>query len=225
MTTDKRFQHYAIYWTPAPGAAFAEFGARWFGGLDTFGLAPEFAARATLAPSSYGLHATLKAPFRLKEGVSQRDLEGALEEFCGLRRAPAGATLKFGRYQRYLTLMLNGNEADVDWLAAECVTHFDRLRAPTAEEDRRRREIAEMTPRQAAFLEQFGYPYVLADFRFHISLAGPLEDREYDEVEKALEPRLAPLTAEPLRIGELTLLGEPEDGGVFQPIGRYRFNG
>jgi hypothetical protein len=225
MTSDKRFQRYAIYWTPASGAALAEFGALWLGGIDAFGLKPDFAARATFAPSHYGLHATLKAPFRLKEGAAQRDLEDALEEFCGQRRPPAGAPLKFGRYQRYLTLMLDGGEADVDRLAAECVTHFDRFRAPIAEEDRRRREIADMTPREAAFLERFGYPYVLADFRFHISLAGPLEDWECDEVEKALEPRLAPLMAEPFRIEELTLLGEPEDGSVFQPAGRYRFRG
>ncbi len=220
---NKRFQRYAIYWTPVPGAPLAEFGALWFGGFDTFGLRPDLAARAIEAPSAYGLHATIKAPFRLKDDYSTRDLEEALDGFCDGRRAPPAAPLKFGRYQRYLTLMLQGNEADIDWLATECVTHFDRFRAPIGEEDRRRREIAEMSPRQAAFLEQFGYPYVLADFRFHISLAGPLDDRDCDEVEKALEPRLAPLMAEPFRIRELTLLGEPVDGDVFTPISRHSF--
>ncbi len=222
---NERFQRYAIYWTPASGTPLAEFGAVWFGGFATFGLAADLVARATKAPAAYGLHATLKAPFRLKEDASPKALQAALEEFCASRQPPVAAPLKFGRYQRYLTLMLQGDEADIDRLAAGCVTHFDRFRAPTSEEDRRRREIGEMTPRQAAYLEEFGYPYILSDFRFHISLAGPLEETDLDAVENALAAHLAPAMAAPLRIGELTLLGEPCDGGVFQQISRHRLTG
>ncbi len=47
----------------------AEFGAAWFGGLETLGLAPDLFARATNSPAIYGLHATLKAPFRPREDV------------------------------------------------------------------------------------------------------------------------------------------------------------
>ncbi len=119
--------------------------------------------------------------------------------------------------------MFAEKEADIDWLAAECVTHFDRFRAPLNEEDRNRREIDAMSAREAAFLEEFGYPYVLSDFRFHISLAGPLESADLGEVSKALAPRLAPFLVEPLSIEDLTLLGEPLGGGVFQPISRRRF--
>jgi hypothetical protein len=220
-----RFQRYALYWTPTPGTALAEFGALWFGGFDTFGLAPDLAARARKAPAPYGLHATLKAPFRLREEASPRDLKEALGDFCESRRPPAAGRLHFARHQRYLTLMLKRNEADVDWLAAECVTHFDRFRAPLAEEDRKRREIDRMSPPQAALMEKFGYPYVLSEFRFHVSLAGPLEDAEIDEVEQALAPRIAPLLEAPLQIRELTLLGELHDGAVFQPVSRHAFKG
>jgi hypothetical protein len=220
-----RFERYAIYWTPASGTPLAEFGALWFGGFETFGLNSDLAARATKAPSPYGLHATLKAPFRLSKEASPRDLQDALEEFSNGRRSPAASLLAFARHQRYLMLMLKGNEADIDWLAAECVTHFDRFRAPIDENDRKRREIDGMSARQAAFLEEFGYPYVLSEFRFHVSLAGPLTDRDIDEVEMALAPRMAPLLAAPLQIRELTLLGEPHDGGIFQPISRHPFKG
>jgi hypothetical protein len=220
---DTRFERYAIYWTPAPGTPLAELGALWFGGLETFGLNPGLAARATKAPSPYGLHATFKAPFRLREGISPRDLQEALEDFCNGMRPPPACQLAFARHQRYLTLMLKGHEADIDWLAAECVTHFDRFRAPLEDKDRKRREIDVMSPRQAALLENFGYPYVLSEFRFHISLAGPLNDRDMDEVEKALAPHMAPVLAAPLQIHALTLLGEPCDGGIFQPISRHPF--
>jgi hypothetical protein len=202
----------------------AEFGALWFGGFETFGLNPDLAARATKAPAPYGLHATFKAPFRLAEQASPADLQDALAEFCDGRRPPAAGPLAFARHQRYLTLMFERNEADIDGLATESVTHFDRFRAPIEDQDRKRREIDKMSPRQAALLDEFGYPYVLSEFRFHISLAGPLESRDIDEVEKALAPRLTPLLAAPLQIRELTLLGEPPDGGAFQTISRHRFN-
>ena len=219
----ERFQRYAIYWTPHPETAMAEFGALWLGGFDTFGLAPELAARAISAPAVYGLHATLKAPFHLKDDVAPQALRDALENFCANRRTPAAGGLKPGHYQRYLTLMLNRNEADVDWLAAECVTHFDKFRAPFDEEEDRREEMDDLSPQETAFLREFGYPYVLSAFRFHISLAGPLESAELDEVGNALEPHLASFMSEPLQIQDLSLLGEPRGGGVFEVISRHKF--
>ncbi len=216
-----RFRRYAIYWTPAPESAIAKFGALWFGGLETFGLAPEFAARATKAPAVYGLHATLKAPFRLKDDVACEALRDALTDFCAHRRAPPAGRLVLGHHQRYLTLLLKGDQADIDWLAAECVTHFDHFRASHEDEDRWR--DLDMSQQEEAFLKEFGYPYVLSAFRFHISLAGPLESAELDEAAKALEPQLAPFMSEPFEIKELSLLGEPRSGGVFEVISRHRF--
>ncbi len=218
-----RFQRYAIYWTPAPKTAMATFGALWFGGFEPFGLAPDLIARAIKAPAGYGLHATLKAPFRLKDGISPQALCDALDSFCANRRAPSASRLILGHYQRYLTLMLSGNEADIDWLAAECVTHFDRFRAPLDQADLTRRELDDLTPEEEAFLADFGYPYVLSAFRFHISLAGPLESAELDKVASALEPHLTPFMTEPFEIRDLSLLGEPRSGGVFEVIHRRGF--
>ncbi len=218
----ERFQRYAVYWTPPPETAMAAFGALWFGGAETFGLAPELAARAIKAPAVYGLHATLKAPFRLKDDVAPPSLGGALDDFCGNRRAPAPGRLTLSHYQRYLTLTLRGNQADMDWLGAECVTHFDHFRAPPNEEDDARRELDALSPQEEEFLKEFGYPYVLSAFRFHISLAGPLESAELDEVAKALEPHLGPFMSQPFGIEDLSLLGEPQGGGVFEAISRHR---
>ncbi len=219
----ERFQRFAIYWTPAPETALAEFGTRWFGGIETFGLPPKLAARAIKAPAVYGLHATFKAPFRLKDDVAPEALRDALDDFCASRRVPAAGRLILDHYQRYLTLMLSGTEADIDWLAAECVTQFDQFRAPPNEDDDARRELDDLSPQEEAFLKEFGYPYVLSAFRFHISLAGPLDGAELDAVAKTLEPRLACFMREPFEIGDLSLLGEPRSGGAFEVISRHRF--
>ena len=219
----ERFQRYAIYWTPPDESAIAAFGARWFNGFDTFGLPPRLVRRATEAPAHYRLHATLKAPFRLRDELPPEALSEALDAFCAKRRAPFAGSLMLASQQRYLALMLRDREVAVDWLAAECVTHFDRFRAALNEEDLTRREIAKMSAQEKIFLAEFGYPYVLSAFRFHISLAGPLTRIELAEVAKALAPPLAPFIGEPFRIEDLTLVGEPKDGGVFETISRHRF--
>jgi hypothetical protein len=218
----ERFQRFAIYWTPAPETAMAEFGALWFGGSETFGLPPELVARATKAPAVYGLHATFKAPFPLNDDVAPEALRDALDDFCANRRAPATGRLILSHHQHYLTLMLSGDEADTDWLAAQCVTRFYRFRAPPNEGENKRWKLDGLSPQEEAFLKDFGYPYVLSAFRFHISLAGPLDSAELDAVAKALEPHLAPFMRETFQIKDLSLLGEPRSAGPFEVISRHR---
>src|SRR5208337_1729818 len=108
-----RFQRYAIYWTPEPGSDLEAFGRRWFGqAAERFGLAPDLARRAVKNPARYGLHATLKAPFRLREGARACDLQRALDAFCAARRGPSGGAFVPAIFQGYLGLVLSGRTAD-----------------------------------------------------------------------------------------------------------------
>jgi Protein of unknown function (DUF1045) len=218
----ERFQRYAIYWTPEPGSDLAAFGERWFGEPAQFtGLGAELAARAVKAPARYGLHATLKAPFALKEGTSATDLQHALDAFCAVRRAASGGPLMPAFFQGYFGLVLSERTADIDWLAAECVTHFDAFRKPGSGSGVPF-DYA-LSPREKAFLEEFGYPHVLSSFQFHVSLAGPLGQDELNEIAAALKPQLALFMAKPVKVRELTLLGERADNGIFEPLSRHRF--
>lgn len=219
------YHRYAIYWTPELCSALAAFGAAWFGDGDcqrhTFGLPDGLADRAIRAPARYRLHATLKAPFRPAEGVTASDIGHAIASFCAKRRAMHGPRLKITRFSRYLSLVLGGPSADVDWLAAECVTAFDCFRSPLNDADRATR--GPLCGKEAALFEAFGYPYVLSAFEFHISLAGPLEPHELDAVENALAPALADVLVEPLTIESLTLLGDPGGGAQFHILSRHNF--
>ncbi len=220
----KRFQRYAIYWTPELGSDLALFGERWFREpAEMSGLGADLASRAVSAQARYGLHATLKAPFPLREGASAQDLQQALDAFCAMRRAPSGGALSLAFFQGYFGLVPAERTADIDWLAAECVTHFDDFRAPGGASGVARPEMGELSPREEAFAEEFGYPHVLSAFQFHVSLAGPLGPNELDEVGAALKPHLAPFMTEPLTIRCLSLLGERADNGVFEPVSRHPF--
>ena len=71
-------------------------------------------------------------------------------------------------------------------------------------------------------MEEFGYPYVLSAFQFHVTLAGPLGDAELNAVAAALQPHLAPFLTATAVVDGLTLLGE-RDSGLFEIVSRHPF--
>ncbi|MDX2266124.1 MAG: DUF1045 domain-containing protein [Hyphomicrobiales bacterium] len=224
------FERYAIYWAPPRGSGLAEFGRAWLGSdaeagaytltREHFGLPYALSQRAVASPRRYCLHATMKAPFRLAPGRDESELRAAMAAFASRRRRFAAGPLKLHAYGDYLTLLPETPLADLDWLAAECVVAFDAFRAPLNDADRARRP-RDLPAHQAALLGQFGYPYVLSEFRFHVTLAGPLPTAELSEVRDALAPAVAPFCAGPLAIEELCLFGDPGGDGPFRLIERF----
>lgn len=214
------FERYAIYWMPSSSSLLDEFARRWFGGADSFDLEPDLAARAVMTPKRYGFHATVKAPFRPVPGISPQEMNAELERFCARRRRIVTSPLALERFQHYLALCPSGRRAELEWLASECVVHFDRFRAPLNGEDHERRK-GTLSSREAAHFKQFGYPYIFDLFYFHISLAGPLDSRELDNVSAALRPRLGTMASEDFILDELCLCGDPGNGRDFEVIGRF----
>jgi hypothetical protein len=215
---------YAIYWTPEPGSGLANLGERWFAGpAQMTGLAPELAARAVAAPARYGLHATLKAPFPLRPDTSAEALRHALDAFCAKRRAARGGAFSPAFFQGFFGLVLSADTAEVDWLAAQCVTHFDGFRDRSGTSGVP--PDGPLTPLEQAFEAEFGYPYILSIFQFHVTLAGPLPLAELEAVAASLAPHLEPFGQAPVRIGGLTLLGERSDTGRFEALSRHAFQG
>lgn len=225
------FERYAIYWAPRPDSALAVFARGWLGGdaetgesvgvRQTYGLDADLVERAVASPRRYGIHATLKAPFRL-DGASEAELAAALTAFAARRRAARAGRLRLHRFARYLALMPASETSELDWLAAECVTHFDCFRAPLNGADRARRASA-MSERDAAYFEQFGYPDIFERFMFHITLAGPLDAEALDAVEAALAPAVAPFTEVPFTAEDLCLFGDPGQGKLFRVLHRAPF--
>ncbi len=222
-------QRYAIYWAPGPDSALAAFGRAWLGAdpetgnapgrRETLGLDADLVERATRTPRVYGLHATMKAPFRPAPQVDEAQLGEALAEFCARRRRFATGPLRLARFDRWIALIPTTPLADLNWLADQCVVHFDRFRAPLSEEDRARRGPVR-DPLHALYMEQFGYPAIFSAFGFHITLAGPLPPQELDAVEAALRPAVAPFMDTPFAVDDLCWFGDPGEGRLFKVCAR-----
>ncbi len=224
-----RFARYGIYWMPKAGSALDTFGAAWFGRdaqaiprarLVVEGLDPAQVAEITATPQRYGFHGTLKPPFRLAEGTDQGGLEDAIASFAHGRAAFGIGKLELRRLGGFLALVPGGPQPDLSRLAADVVTRLDGFRAPPAQAELDRRRANGLTARQEALLGQWGYPFVMDEFRFHLTLTGRLEGDRLDRTQAALESVVATAIADPVHIDQICLVGEREDG-VFQLLQRF----
>jgi putative phosphonate metabolism protein len=181
---------YAIYYAPEPSSKLWLFGSSVIGydavdGTDhsvpvfTGGLADRW-HELTTEPRKYGFHATLKAPFHLAQGVDETALMVAIERFCQTARVAIIEGLEVASIGPFIALRPYGDVAALNALASTIVRHFEPFRAPLSTEDRARRLKSPLTERQTDYLDRFGYPYVHEEFRFHMTLTGPLhaDDRE-----------------------------------------------
>lgn len=226
------FARYAIYFTPEPGP-LADFGAAWLGWDCAAGRAvphPDLAglpapvAELTETPRKYGLHGTIKPPFRLAEATDAASLETATAALCARRASVTLDGLMLSSIGRFLALVPQGDTAGLSDLAAHVVETLDPFRAPPAAAELEKRRKARLSPRQDELLCRWGYPYTHDQFRFHITLTGPLEARAAQAVETALKAPLVPLLPRPFRVDALTLVGE-DDQGRFHTITRFALTG
>lgn len=218
------FTRYGVYFTPRPGG-FADAGAAWLGWDVARGSAvgtPDDAV--TARPRKYGFHGTIKPPFRLAEGTDPTALHAALDEVAGRRAPVALEGLTLSRIGAFVALTPVGDVRDLAALAATVVQDLDRFRAPPPPEELARRRQSNLTPLQEENLRIWGYPYVLAAFKFHMTLTGPLPR---DRIGKALadaNTHFGDLPPRPFVIDSLTLVGE-RDGETFHEIHRYTLTG
>lgn len=222
---------HAIYWRPDPGP-LADFGAAWLGWEPRTATAPTPPADApaaregwTSTPRKYGLHGTLKAPFRLAAGTSGAAL-GAAAAALAADAAPVVLQdgLRLARLGGFLALVPVGPAPALGALAARIVAELDPFRAPLTEAERARRHPERLSAAERANLDRWGYPHVMAEFRFHITLTGALEPAEAAQAEAELGPRVAPFVGRPFAIGAIWHCAEGP-GGRFCDIARHALAG
>lgn len=210
-----------------PGTPLHQRGSTWLG-RDAHtgeGLAqPEVdgLVRLTADPRRYGFHGTLKAPFALREGVGPEPLMRAC---AALAAGTVGfrVRLKVGQLDGFLALVLDGDPTPLHDLAALCVRDLDGFRKSPTDGELARRRKAALTARQDANLLRWGYPYVLDDFRFHMTLTERLEPGDTARHASAARAHFAAELDAPVMIDGITLFHEPEPGAPFLALRHFPF--
>ena len=218
---------YGVYFAPAPEHPLWQAGCAWLG-RDACVAPPTPPARPEVeAPWRYGWHATLKAPLRLAAGADEPAWLAAVAGLAARHAAFAMPTLEVARLDDFLALRpvqpLDAGHP-LRRLADDCVRTLDIWRAPPNEAERARREGASLTERQREHVARYGYPHVLDDWRFHMTLSGPLA--QLDSARAAAlcaeaEQHFAAALATPLRCDALAVFVEAAPGAPFE--WRHRF--
>ena len=219
---------YAIYHAPADDTALGRFGRYWFDGdgpPDLPGFTREQLVEAQASARHYGFHATIRAPFTPAPGCGEAELRAALNAFAASQSPLTLAPLRPAALGAYLTLQPGEPAPALVDMAAACLRAFEPLRAPLDEADMARRRQSRLTPRQDELMQQWGYPYVMEEFRFHMTLAGPLKHDERDCLLNALGAACAELVATPFVLDRLSLCYQPGRSAPFAVVATAEFGG
>jgi putative phosphonate metabolism protein len=225
---------YAIYYAPEPGSALDTFGRQWLGRdasgaaadgqLQVPGLGPSRMAEITEGPRRYGMHGTLKPPFTLNPSAS---LDGLIAAAGILAKSLAPIEippLELDVIGQFVALTPETSSAAIESLAASCVRAFEGFRAPLAHADEQTYKSRRLTVHQEQMLEHWGYPYVMEEFQFHITLTEPIHDpHERSVIMSALEKLAAPVLRHKIKVRELTVFVQKEWDDPMSIVARLPF--
>lgn len=223
-----QYPRYAIYFVPAADNVLYRLGASLIGydayKAELLAFSGKIEAEVggweqfTADPRKYGFHATLKAPISLAAGRSEDELISAMDDFANTPRVVPEITPTVRSVSSFIAIVPDKPCAELQAFARDCVTAFDGFRAPLTAADRERRNVSALSERQITYLDRWGYPYVLEEFRFHMTLAGSLPADRLETVTGILRERFATLELTSIPVNRLTLLRQDDPTSRFKII-------
>jgi hypothetical protein len=210
-------ERFAIYYAPTADSPFWAKSQAWLGREDLQPL--------TESARRYGFHATLKAPMALADGVDRAALEVALTEFAAVHSGVTLSGLAPRMLDGFVALTTVPQPQALTDLAALVVNAFEPMRAPLSASERERRLKAPLTPRQVEFVDLYGYPYVLEEFMFHMTLTDRLPPEQHAAREAEAADWFAAELARPVVLDRLVLFHEAAPGEPFRRLDDYVLRG
>lgn len=174
----------------------------------------------TAKPRKYGFHGTIKPPFRLAKGVDYAALHWATARPAQSLAPVQMPGLQFLDMGGFLALTPVDDHIALQNLAASVVADLDSLRAPLTAAEIALRHSERLTQGQRDLLMQYGYPYVMEDVHFHLTLSGPLTPSQHAILLPQARAHFAAYLPAPFGMTESSLFGEAVDGR-FHLLHRY----
>lgn len=199
---------HAIYFAPARDSLLWQRAQDWLNQPD---LAP-----LTVSARKYGFHATIKAPMTL--ALDLAELDAALSSFADEHGPVVLSGLAPRLIEGFLALTTVPQPGLLTAFATEVVEAFEPFRAPLSESEVARRLKATLSARQIELVHAYGYPYVLEQFLFHMTLTDRLPAELQAPVVERAASWFAPALLEPVVLDRLVVFEEPEPGAAFERL-------
>lgn len=226
---------YAVYWAPPADSTLHRLGSQWLGrdaGEGTLlpqplvsPLSIERVAALTADARGYAFHATLKPPLRLRPDYAGEDFHTAVAQAAQSIAPFTAPPLKVGRIGGFLALVPDGDQSGWRDLGDHFVTALDPLRQPPDELELARRRGNGLTPSQDVNLLRWGYPYLFADWRFHMTLTASLTSPEAERMEAAALAHFSRIERLPVEVTEVCVFEQAQPGAPFLITARHPLRG
>jgi len=225
------FPRYAIYFAAGADSALSRFGAELLGydaytsdevpfPREALHVAADW-RDVTADPRKYGFHGTLKAPMTLTAGRTEAELAAACAAFASKPRPIPAIRPVVDSISGFIAVIPAEPVHTLQQLAADCAREFDSFRAAMTAEDRARRGPEKLSERQRDYLDRWGYPYVMEEFRFHMTLTGRLDAERRGPILEMLRRRFATLKLDALTIDRIALFKQDDPKARFRIVGEW----
>jgi Protein of unknown function (DUF1045) len=216
MNVKDAYRH-AVYFAPRPEHALWIAGCSWLGRDASQSGDRSPPARAHVSePWRYGFHGTLRPPMRLTG--SHEEWRHAVASLAARTRRFSMPALRVDWLGEFIALMPVqplGGEHPLEQLADACVLTLERFRSTAQPE---RTVHADLSERQRDHLQRYGYPYVLEDWRFHMTLSNSLTTlgaQDHAALKARARDHFAAALYEPLVCDSVCIFVEPQAGAPF----------
>jgi len=229
------FRH-AAYFAPALNSQAWDLGSQWLGrcARNSTPIEPpkfenissELFESLTSTPRLYGWHATLKAPFELNTNTRLEELRNAFKQLADITVEPFNLPLKLVELGDFLALVPSQPSPELQRFAERCVRELHSFALPLSESELQRRTGAGLTTRQEELLKEWGYPFVMDQFQFHLTLSGSLKNVEpqvKENLKNAAHSWFAPLIEDGLEIDAVTWFTQDQKNKDFRWVERFEF--
>ena len=224
----------AIFYVPPKDSDLAVFG-REFLGVDietgdsveqatVKGLEAGKLKNLTAQSKFYGFHGTLKPPFRLAPNASLENLLKATKIFAAGMSPIETPTLEIAVIGKFLALSPVASSVELENIASQCVRTLEAYRKRQTDKEMAQYRQSKLTVHQEQMLDNWGHPYVLEEFRFHMTLTDRIDDDdERASIQDTLSKHIEPLLGKAIPISDITICTQPKTDTFMRVVERFPF--
>ena len=225
----KKYSRYAIYYAPPKESSLEEFGRYWFGWdplnaklinnkhrinyLNRFGIKNLINIdKNVLIPKKYGFHGTLIPPFKLHKNYSTNTLFKKTEEIAKKFKKFKFYKFKLKKINNFYAFVQNKKNNNINKLSNRLVRELFKFRSPLTKKEIDRRNPSKLSKLQLNILYKWGYPYLMSEFNFHMTLASEVTGNKLYLELKKIERNKEIILNEINNFDKIYIFGENQKG-------------
>jgi len=225
----KKYSRYAIYYAPPKESNLEEFGRYWFGWdpinaksinnkqrinyLNGFGIKNlKNIDKNVLIAKKYGFHGTLIPPFKLNKNYSTNTLFKKTEEIAKKLKKFKFYKFKLKKINNFYAFVQNKKNNNINKLSNRLVRELFKFRSPLTKKEIDRRNPSKLSKLQLNILYKWGYPYLMSEFNFHMTLASEVTGNKLYLELKKIERNKEIILNEINNFDKIYIFGENQKG-------------